>query len=234
MRVKTIIILICVLSLGVLFVFSCGNGSGKWIAKIKKDEISFGMFNSLYYAQLKQMYNDPTDADVDKRAANPDEVAKNPILDKREFLEQVIRQRLIYNKAVEEGIFKEKEVEALVQMAKEAIVVGYYVNKKYKDQVTITGQEIEKVYYDQRARFKNVPVDQAEQYIRQQLMQQKLQLKLRDLVETLKEEGGIKRNLELIGKKDDSVNKADSLKSEKKEEKINKTEKPAVKEEPKK
>ncbi len=70
-------------------------------------------------------------------------------------------------------------------MAKEAVVVGFYVKEKFKDQIEVSDQEIAKIYSEQKARFKGAPIDQAEQYIRQQLSQQKLQMKLRDLVESL-------------------------------------------------
>jgi hypothetical protein len=220
MRLKNLIVVFNAFLFAVLIVFSftaCGGDDNKWIAKIKSDEVTLGQLNAFYYAQQKSIYNDATNADIDKRASNPEEIAKNPTLDKKEFLENVIRQRLVYNKAVEDGVQKNKELEALMQMAKEAVVVGFYVKEKFKNQIEVSDQEIAKIYSEQKARFKGAPIDQAEQYIRQQLSQQKLQMKLRDLVESLKEEGGIKRNLDLLGKKDDSLkkdNKEETLKND--------------------
>jgi hypothetical protein len=209
MKIKNSVIVLLVFLFTALIIFSCSDDS-KWVAKIKGGEITLGELNAMYYAQQKSMYNDATNADVDKRAANPEEVAKNPTLDKKEFLENLIRQRLVYNKGVEEGIEKNKELESLIQMAKEAVVVGFYIKEKFKNQIEVSDQEIAKVYQEQKARFKGAPVDQVEQYIRQQMMQQKLQVKLRDLVESLKEEGGIKRNLDLLGKKDEPVKKEET------------------------
>ena len=203
-----------------LFIFaasimiSCGGDDSKWVAKIKGDEITLGELNSLYYAQQKSLYSDESNEQIDKRAANPEELAKNPTLDKKEFLENVIRQRLVYNEAIDKGIQKNKEVEALVQMAQEAVIVGYYVKDKFKDQIEVSDEEIAKIYTQQKDKFRGAPIEQAEQYIRSQMMQQKLQLKLRDLVESLKEEGGIKRNNELLDKKNDSAPKAEAPKSE--------------------
>jgi hypothetical protein len=246
MRLKKYSIEICFFLLAALTVFSfssCGGDDNKWIAKIKGDEITLGQLNAFYYAQQKSIYNDATNADIDKRAANPEEVAKNPTLDKKEFLENVIRQRLVYNKAMDDGIQKNKELEALIQMAKEAVVVGFYVKEKFKDQIEVSDQEIAKVYSEQKARFKGAPIDQAEQYIRQQMMQQKLQVKLRDLVESLKEEGGIKRNLDILNKNQDSskkenkesvLNKDTAPKSETGAIPAVKTGKEPVKEEPRK
>lgn len=219
MRNKGFFVVIGISVISIFLIFSCGGDESKWIAKIKGDEITLGKLNSYYYAQQKSIYNDATNADIDKRAANPEEVQKNPTLDKREFLENVIRQRLVYNKAIEDGILKNNELESLIEMAREAVVVGFYVKEKFKDQVQISEQEIGKVYSDQRARFKGVPIEQAEQYIRQQMTQQKLQLKLRDFVETLKEEGGIKRNLDLLSKKE---KKDDTSSKDKKDAPVNK------------
>ncbi|MFH0977340.1 MAG: hypothetical protein V1874_16290 [Spirochaetota bacterium] len=220
MKIKKSSIVFCIVIFAAALCFSyiaCGGDGGKWVAKIKGDEITLGQLNSLYYAQQKSLYNDATNAEIDKRAENPEELSKNPTLDKKEFLENVIRQRLVYNKAIEDGIQKNKELEALIQMAKEAVVVGFYVKEKFKDQINVTDQEIAKIYSDQRARFKGAPIDQAEQYIRQQMMQQKLQMKLREFVEALKEEGGIKRNLDVLAKKDDFSKKENKDNAVKKE-----------------
>ncbi len=220
MKIKNPAVMLVIFLFTVLINSSCSD-ENKWVAKIKGDEITLGELNAMYYAQQKSIYNDATNADVDKRAANPEEVAKNPTLDKKEFLENLIRQRLVYNKGTDDGIQKNKELEALIQMAKEAVVVGFYIKEKFKNQIEVSDQEIAKVYSEQKARFKGAPVDQAEQYIRQQMMQQKLQVKLRDLVESLKEEGGIKRNLDLLGKKDEADKKDANKEPVKKEDQKN-------------
>jgi hypothetical protein len=228
MKIKEMIFSTCLLAVSVLVVASCGGDSGKWIAKVGGDEIKLGAFNDMYYAQNKQVYGyiDVTNEDIDKRALNPEESSRNPYLDKRNFLEATISQKLVYKKAVKDDILKDKDLVLLLDMAREQAIIQYYLLKKFKDQLTVTDQDIAKVYAEQKARFKNVPVEQAEQYIRQNLMQQKLQMKSKELVDSLKEEGGIKRNLDLIGV---------ASKSDKKEDTAVKAEKPAPpKEEPKK
>ena len=234
MKIKNFFILISFMILSSL-IFSCGKDS-KWVAKIKGDKITMGELNSSYYGQQKSIYDNLSNEEIDKLASNHEELQRNPTLDKREFLETLIKQRLVYNKAVDDGILKNKEVKSLIQMAQEAVVVGYYVKNKFKNQVEVTDQDISKMYADQKVRFKGVPIEQAELYIKQQLTQKKLQLKVRDLVETLKEEGGIEKNLDLITKKDDSANKdkKDNIAIEKKEEASKNAIKEPIKEEPKK
>ncbi len=180
-------------------VFSCAKYSGEWVAKLDKETVTIDELNTLYYAQQKSLYNLPKEK-IDEMAADPAQLAKNPTLNKQEFLEQLIRQRLVYNKAKEEGILKDKEVDALVEMAKEAVVVGYYVREKFKHDIEPTQKEVEDIYIQQKAKFQGVPVDQAEMFIKQQLQQQKLQIKIRDLVEKLRDEKGIRKNSELLEK----------------------------------
>lgn len=200
MVIKKIIFIPAVIIISLFMFLSCGSEpESQWVARINEDTITLGQFNTFYYAQQKSIYNG-TNKEIDARAADPDEVSKNPLLSKAEFLENLIRQKLVYNEAVENGVLDNKEVKALVQMAQEAIVVGYFVKEKFKDQINVTEEEIGQVYTKQKARFRGVPIEQAEQYIRQQLTQQKLQLKLRDLVESLRDEGKIEKKVGLFSK----------------------------------
>ena len=181
--------------------YSCGKYSGEWVAKIDGNTITTEELDTFYYAQQKSLYNLPKEK-IDELASDPAHVAKNPTLNKQEFLEQLIRQRLVFDKAVDDGILKQKEVDALVEMAKEAVVVGYFVREKFKSEIEPTEKEIEEAYVQQRARFQGVPVEQAELYVKQQIQQQKLQVKIRELVENLRDEKKIEKNLEALKKGD--------------------------------
>ena len=191
---------ICIFSLILLSCtfFSCKKRfHGDWIAKIDGNTVTLDELNTFYYAQQKSLYN-ITKEEIDKLALDPAAIEKNPTLNKQEFLEQLIRQRLVYNKAVEDDILKNMEVEALAQMAKEAVVVGYYVREKFNDEIAVNDDEVEKIYSSKRSKFKGVPIEQAELYIRQQLFQQKLQMKIRELVENLREQSRIEKNAMLL------------------------------------
>lgn len=194
----TVSTLVCLFAI-VALLGSCSKYGGEWVAKIDSDTITIDELNTFYYAQQKSLYNLPKEK-IDELAADPAQVAKNPTLNKQEFLEQLIRQRLVYKKAMSDGIGKEDEVEALMQMAKEAVVVGFYVREKFKNEIEPTNEEVENIYRQQGARFKGVPADQAEMYIKQQLQQQKLQMKIRDMVESLRDEKGIKKNTDFLKK----------------------------------
>ena len=79
------------------------------------------------------------------------------------------------------------------------MVVGYYVREKFKHDIEPTQKEVEDIYISE-SEVQGVPVDQAEMFIKQQLQQQKLQIKIRDLVEKLRDEKGIRKNSELLEK----------------------------------
>ncbi len=180
---------------------SCSKYGGEWVAKFDGTTITTGELDTLYYAQQKSLYNVSKEK-IDEMAMDPAQVAKNPTLNKSEFLEQLIRQRLVYNKAVEDGTMKQKEVDALVEMAREAVVVGYYVRDRFKNEIEPTPKEVEDIYTREKARFQGVPAEQAEMFIRQQIQQQKLQGKIRELVENLRDQKGIKKNVEAIKKEE--------------------------------
>lgn len=200
MKLNKIICVCFILAMSICLLQFCNEkpfSGGEWVAKINNDVITIDMLNAFYYAQQKQIYN-ATKAEIDKLALDPDSVDKNPTLNKAEFLENFIRQRLVYNKAVKEGMLEDPEVKAHIEMAKEAVVVAQYVKTKFKEDIEITEDEIAEAYSKNRARFKGVPIEQAEEYIRQNLFQQKLQMKLRELVENLKEQSIIEKNLPLV------------------------------------
>ena len=219
MKGKTIISLAAAVSIAVFCLISCGNKSnlagGDWVAKINDDEITINMLNAYYYAQQKQIYN-MTNEEIDKLVNDPDAVDKNPTLNKEEFLENYLRQRLVYNKAVKEGMLDDPEVQAHIEMAKEAVVVAQYVKTKFKSEIKISQEDIADSYSKNRDKFKGVPIEQAEQYIQQNLYQQKLQMKLRDLVDSLKEQSIISKNLAPLkaSKSEDKEKKAEADKKE--------------------
>ena len=219
MKGKRIISLAVAVTIAVFGLISCGNKSdlagGDWVAKINDDEITINMLNAYYYAQQKQIYN-VSNEEIDKLSKDPDAVEKNPTLNKEEFLENYLRQRLVYNKAVKEGMLNDTEVQAHIEMAKEAVVVAQYVKTKFKSEINISQEEIAEAYSKNNDKFKGVPIEQAEQYIQQNLYQQRLQMKLRDLVDSLKEQSIISKNLAPLkaSKYEDKDKKAEESKKE--------------------
>ena len=200
---------ILLLSSMLLLITACnGAFSGEWVAKINGETITQEELDNYYYAQHKSMMN-LSKEEIDKLATNPSATAQNPLLNKQEFLEQMIRQQLVYQEAVDAGALKNDEVEALIDMTRQSVVMGWYVKDKFKDDIDISQDEIEQVYARQRSRFQGVPIEQAEMYIKQNIHQQKMQMKLREMVENLREESKIEKNTELLRKKIQDDNAAE-------------------------
>ena len=96
-------------------------------------------------------------------------------------------------------MFCNKEVQAVIQIAKEGAVVQAYVKERFKEEIEITGKEVYEVYRKEKnKRYRGVPIDQAENHIRQSLKGKKLQKKLIELVKNLEKKSNIKKKLMLL------------------------------------
>jgi len=178
-----------------LALVSCG---GQWVADVDGDKITLDELNTLYYAQHKHLLN-LSKEDIDKYANDPEILKRVPTLDKKIFLEELIKQRLIYQQAMKDGIDSNKEVKAVIQIAKEGAVVQSYVKEKFKDEVKISDKEVEDIYRQEKdKRFRGVPVDQAEKQIRQYVASMKMQQKLVELVNNLRDAKKVEKNLKVL------------------------------------
>lgn len=178
-----------------LALVSCG---GQWVADVDGDKITLDELNTLYYAQHKHLLN-LSKEDIDKYANDPEILKRVPTLDKKIFLEELIKQRLIYQQAMKDGIDSNKEVKAVIQIAKEGAVVQSYVKEKFKDEVKISDKEVEDIYRQEKdKRFRGVPVDQAEKQIRQYVASMKMQQKLVELVNNLRDAKKVEKNLKIL------------------------------------
>lgn len=172
--------------------------SGEWVAKIEGETITIDELNSMYYAQHKHLLN-ITKEEIDKFSTDPDVVKRMPTLNKQFYLDELIKQRLIYNKAVKDGILDDTEIQSVIQIAREGAVVQAYVKEKFKDDIKISDEEVEALYAKERnRRYKGVPIDQAERHIKQYLFSRKMQAKLIQLVENLREQSRIEKNEEAL------------------------------------
>jgi hypothetical protein len=174
--------------------------SGEWIAKIEGEPITLDELNTLYYAQHKHLFN-ITREEIDKFSKDPELIKRMPTLNKQFYLDELIKQKLIYNKAMKDNILDKKEMQAIIQIATEGAIVQAYIKEKFKDDIKVTDEEVEDLYAKERnKRYKGVPIDQAERHIRQYLMSRKMQTKLIELVENLREQSRIEKNEDVLKK----------------------------------
>lgn len=183
-----------------LISIACGKGSNEWLVRINGDEITKTEFDQLYYAHHKQFFQQVlglmniSNQDVDKFASDPGTVRRLPTLNKQIFLQEIVNQRLLFNKAVSEGYDDKEELRALLKVAKETAVVQFYIREKFKDDIAVTDSEVETFYNENRAKFKAEPIDTAEKKIRQFLSTEKLRKKMAMFVGNLRETSRIERN----------------------------------------
>ena len=209
MNTRRIVLLCCIIGTFSLLISCKDTFSGEWVAKIDGETITLDELNTLYYAQHQHLLN-VTKEDIDKYAKDPDLIKRIPTLNKQFFLEELIKQRLIYNKAVKDGLLDNKEVKAVIQIAREGAVVQSYVKEKFKDDIKISDEEIEAFYTQERnKRYRGVPIDQAEKHIKQYLLSRKMQKKLMALVESLRDESVIEKNEAVLKKVPGGIDESD-------------------------
>jgi hypothetical protein len=150
------------------------------------------------------MYNLDTNEEVDKIAADPQQISRNPFLNRGYFLEEMIKQKIVYNQAKADKITDDADLKGIIRIQVETLALGFYAKKKFAKDLEVTPKEIEDVYMREQARFKGVPVTNAEEYIKQALKSEKFQKNVAKLITDLKDEAKIEKNLEVLEAKPDS------------------------------
>jgi peptidyl-prolyl cis-trans isomerase C len=114
----------------------CGNrGDKKVLATInKKDKITLGEFNEII-AKLPGRYQEI--------------VTKN----KRQFLDELIVDRLLYNEGMQKKLDKEEDVRKLFNEAKRKIVMARLLKDEVEDRVAVDTEEIEDYYAANEKKF---------------------------------------------------------------------------------
>ncbi|MBN1500472.1 MAG: hypothetical protein JW982_09960 [Spirochaetes bacterium] len=197
MKKSVLITLFCIITLS-----SCGK---EWVAKIEgksPSKIYIDEFNSLYYAQHRMSYGEEkTNEEIDKLAENLNYIQRNPLLDKKKFLDQLIQIELVVNKAKNDNFIEnDEELQSYIDTYTQGAVVNFYAQKKFKDKLVVSDEEIAKEYETNMEMFKNADMDKVENYIKQQLLQKKFVSLGNELIEELKTGSTIEKNADVIKK----------------------------------
>lgn len=187
-----VLILSLLLTITAIFSISCNNISGEWAAEIDGKTISIDEFNSYYYTQNKMMANVPSKEDVDKLAADP-AYADHPFLNKANFLDHLIAQKLIYNKAMKDKSIDKEELNSILEITKIQAASQYFLGQKLKDKISVTDEEVAEFYNKNRSQFAGRTANEATAYIRQQLMAYKSRQEANQYVLELVAESEVKK-----------------------------------------
>ena len=127
---------------GVMLVFSllsgvgCGNSSGREVLATinNKDKITLYEFENII-SKLPERYREI--------------VGKN----KKEFLDELIVDRLLYNEGLEKKVDRTDEVRGLIKEAKRKIVMARLLKDEVEDAVKVSEEEISKYYMANQGKF---------------------------------------------------------------------------------
>ncbi len=113
----------------VLFLNGCSRPSGKSIvlARIGDTEITLADFNERI-ASLPPRYVDI----VKKR--------------KKEFLDEIINDTLLYQEALRTGLDKDKDVQKVIEQARQKILIARLLKDRVDDEIEITDEEVIEYY----------------------------------------------------------------------------------------
>ena len=168
MKIKHLIT-ICIITLLIIPQISCKKD---WAAKVDNETITMDEFNKFYYLQSKMMTNIESNEEIDKLAESP-AYANHPLLSKTGFLDHIIAQKLLYKKAMNDKAINKDELDTVIEMIKIQTVAQYYLGKKLKDKITVSDEEVNAVYAENKAKFAGRTADEATAYIKQQIFAQK-------------------------------------------------------------
>lgn len=187
-----VLVLTALLSLSALMTISCQNASGDWAAKIDGKTISIDEFNRYYYTQNKMMANVNSKEEVDKLASDPS-YANHPFLNKSNFLDHLIAQKLIYSKAMSDKSIDKDELTTILEITKIQTASQYFLGQKLKDKVKVTDEEVAQYYNQNRRQFTGRTANEATAYIRQQILSYKSRQEANQYVMELVAESEVKK-----------------------------------------
>jgi hypothetical protein len=114
----------------------------------------------------------------------------NDLSTKKQFLENTINELAIAVQAYNEGYLSSQEWATLYHITlRKAVVDGFLAKKIDLSSIEVTDKEIEDIYQKQKELFKqnNIPPDKAEEYIRTQLKNQKLNQKISEFLQKVRD-----------------------------------------------
>jgi len=167
------------------------------VLSIEGDQsLSVSDFELIYYAQMRSVYN-ISNAEIDQIAMDERAVKQNPLLDKVIFVDELLRQKLVYKEALaskEFDIKNDKDLEYVIKIQENIITVAQYIKKKYEKELEPTIEEIDQVYQANKERYQDIPATDIERYLRPMILQQKLQMKGYEFIQKAIEDSQIVYN----------------------------------------
>jgi len=136
MKKRNIVILFTLAVFSMVLVNGCGQGSGnnKVLASIGKEKITLSDFNESI-SNLPERYK---------------EVVKGR---KKEYLQELINDNLLYQEATKKGLHKNKDVQKVIEQARRKIVIARFLKDNIDDTIVVEDDEITAYYNANSANF---------------------------------------------------------------------------------
>lgn len=180
---------IFILSFVIIFLMVANTCSKKkgWVAKIEGEKITLDEFNTRFEYYLKSKY---------MQAQRPDLIpqARNSMEERKAALKDMINEKLILKEAKKMKLHKREEVQNLIKLYTQQIVLNAYIEEYLAGDINVAEQEITDFYNKNRSDFRNMDPDFAKRKIRYQLMMQKYDKKIMEILAKLKNKYRIDEN----------------------------------------
>jgi uncharacterized protein YxeA len=156
-----------------------------WLVKIDGKTVTLKEFEQEFNVHV---YSLPI-VDEDKERYSKDEA------NKKRFLTNLVNEHLIYNKAVDNGYLKRKDVQAFIEAVSRRAVLQVYLNDVIEPKLQeIPDEQIEAIYNQNKKLYAGVDIDVARQDIKMKLLQQQYNNRLNELIDNLMGEAKVIRN----------------------------------------
>lgn len=167
-----ILVILLSLTMGI----NCGKKS-QIVAEVEGDKITLDEFNLRFEYYLKSKYYQQPEIIPQ---------ARNSMEERKLVLRDMINEKIILKEAQKLKLDKRDDVKNLIKLYTQQIVLNAYIEQYLANDINVTDVEITDFYNKNRDKFRNVDPEYAKRSIRYQLMMQKYDVKITEVLDKLK------------------------------------------------
>ena len=160
-------------------------GSKTWVAKIEGEVITLDDFNVRFEYYLKSKY-----------MQQPDMIprARNSMEERKLAMRDMINERLILQEARKLKVHEKDEVKDMIRLYQQQIVLNSYIEQNLAGDIKVAEADIDAYYGKNRKKFRGMDPDKVRFLIRRELSMKQYEIKLKEILDTLKNKYRIKEN----------------------------------------
>lgn len=165
-------------------IYSCSKKK-VWVAKIEKEMVTIDDFNVRFEYYLKSKY-------FQQPELIP--IARNSMEERKSALKDMINERVILIEAKKLKFDKKQEIKDLIKLYTQQIVLNAYIEQKLAGSIKVADKDIDEYYNKNRAKFRDMDPDRVRFLINRELSMQLYEVKLREILEKLRDKYVIEEN----------------------------------------